>query len=756
MKTWFQKITAGIILVAIVAMVALPGGVLLFPKKAEAQTSCIAGLIMGFISKLIGGLMTVMSIPIQNQPMQSSTASSAGSNFGSWVKVCIIEPMVKALVKEMIHQFLASIVDWINNGFDSSGPRFISDIEGFFADVVDRGVGQMIYGSDLKFLCSPFALDIRLALGLQYWGPKFRDRIRCTLSDVIGNVTSAGDRLAYRNSWQSWLDLTTKPQNNPYGAFALAKSELEIRIANQKFTAGKEADWGSGFLATKRCVPLDPGLAEGRPMSDPILAEGEPICERWETVTPGKLVQEGIGKVVGAQVDEYVSATDIDAIFVALFDQMIGSIFSAAGIFSGTTKGTNYYRNKFESDKAAGVFNVGSGATAPAGVEGFNCSTIGNYARVDNVNVSYINSAVTPPTTRNVKDPLNGAIATPWPDKDTPSSVPPSTTPTSQSQVYSLLTKYCGQLGFWTGAQGAVDNVASSSIPPVNQSGQEPMPSINIAMNINGSALTKSSAVLSVSGIGTYLSSYANDGSTMPAGDSFSFGTAVACPATNGSQGWGEVEYNVSSSVSTYLDKIIIYPATTIKQSGSGDIYDAWNLLNGITLKIYNGAAEVGSQVVSGVTTPDPITINLCSASPTIGCQLSTKIRLLSSGTGNVGLSRSGCVALAELQALNHPRPTISITSEAVDTVAVGGTFDYTTGVEGKDFKGEATAVGYTGTVDITMAGTYDITYTATDSAGVNSNPLVRKITVGSGGGGSGGSAPPPTTPPPPPPLIPQ
>ena len=289
---------------AIVAMVVLPGGVLIVPKKAEAQSSCIAGIISKYISKIIFGVLSVLAIPVNDKSVANSSSNTAGNTFGSWVSECIIKPMVKALVKQLIHEFLASIRDWINNGFDGSGPRFVSDIEGFFADVVDKGVGRMIYGSDLKFLCSPFALDIRLALGLHYWGGgKFRDRIGCTLSDVIGNVTSAGERLAYRNSWQSWLDITTQPQNNPYGAFALAKSELEIRIANQKFVAGKEQDWGSGFLATKRCARYEntEGI-EGDTPADPDNPYNPIQCVQWETVTPGRLISEGIASSVGAEV----------------------------------------------------------------------------------------------------------------------------------------------------------------------------------------------------------------------------------------------------------------------------------------------------------------------------------------------------------------------------------------------------------------------------------------------------------------------
>lgn len=708
MNHWGNKITTGVILVAIIATAILPAATLLAPQKAEAQSSCIAGIISKYISKLIFGALSALKIPVNDSQTGSNTGNTAGNTFGSWVSECIIKPMVKALVKQLIHEFLASIRDWINNGFDSSGPRFVSDIEGFFADVVDKGVGRMIYGSDLKFLCSPFALDIRLALGLHYWGGgKFRDRIRCTLSDVIGNVTSAGDRLAYRNSWQSWLDITTKPQNNPYGAFALAKSELEIRIANQKFVAGKEQDWGSGFLTTKRCIEYD--TEEALYGDDPRYEEaGIDPCVKYETVTPGRLISEGIASSIGAEVDEYVAAEDIDAIFGALMNQMIGSIFSAAGIFSGTTRYSNYYRDKFEKDRAAGVFNIGSGATAPAGFTGFACETIGKYvANADNTNVDYIKDT----GTVNVTASGDGM---PWPAKDIASSLPPSTTPTSQYQIFARLIKYCEQKGFWYDA-----DLAAGSIIPTSGSNQSDGENtqINIALGGAGTDTAIASQSSTLNGFGPQ---FGNDGSTFGGANATNFGIAVT--ELGGTQSW-QVDFS-KTKFSKYIETIVVTPASYINKSGD-DIENAWVLLSSAEVTVYNGATEVYSGTLSPpFTGASPRRIPLCETGPTTCVQ----------GT-RVVITKDGGVALAEVSVFSHPQPIITSNGPSTLTIPVGTDFNEMAGITAKDFKGEDATVNVAD-IDTNIPDTYTLIYTATDSAGVPSNPLTRTITV-SGGGGS-------------------
>jgi len=450
-----RQTTLGFVLMALLATIILPSTILLWPQKTEAQGSCITGIISNLFGRL-GGMLGGMggTVPVSDSTTRANTQKTSGYTGGSFVSDCIIKPLVKNLVKQLIHSFLTSIVDWINDGFDGSGPRFVSNPAKFFEEIADRAIGQVVMGTDLNFLCSPFALDVRIALGLNYgWGGGggFRERITCTLSDIIGNLTPER-RTAYRNSWQSWLDLTTQPQNNPYGAYALAKSQIEINIANQQFVAGKEADWGAGFLTTKRCVQEDTS-EDANYLADNF---GVDPCLRYETVTPGKTIQEGLSKSLGAEVDEYVAAEDLDAIFGALMNQLIGSAFKATGLFSGGRNNPNYYRDQFRRQVAAGTFNTYKPPTvADNGAMGFvscNDPTDLNYIQnytlsANDTVVMFFDKTRTPPAWKDITNKSKPFVADP-----------------NQARVidYQQAQNYCAQNPSWQAAQATIDNLENS------------------------------------------------------------------------------------------------------------------------------------------------------------------------------------------------------------------------------------------------------------------------------------------------------
>ena len=448
-----RQATFGLILVAFLATIVLPSAILLWPQKTEAQGSCIAGIISSLFGKL-GGMLGGIGggeVPTKDSATRGNTQKTSGYTGGSFVSDCIIKPLVKNLVKQLIHSFLTSITDWINDGFNGSGPRFVSDPASFFADIADRAIGQVVMGSDLNFLCSPFALDVRLALGLNYWSGGFRDRITCTLSDIINNTMNAADRTAYRNSWQSWLDLTTQPQNNPYGAYALAKSQIEIRIANQQFVAKTEADWGAGFLSTKRCVESDEGEA-----LEADLDMGVDPCIKYETVTPGKMIQEGISSSLQAEVSEYVAAEDLDAIFGALMNQLIGSVFKATGLFTGGGRSnSNYYQNQFRQQIADGTFNVYKQLTSDNGaMELVSCNDPSDSHYIQNYTLSANDTAVMF---------FNKSLTTPaWEDITNRSN--PFLVNRTQTRVidYQQAQNYCAKNRSWNAVQATIDNLENS------------------------------------------------------------------------------------------------------------------------------------------------------------------------------------------------------------------------------------------------------------------------------------------------------
>src|SRR3989338_10855377 len=71
----------------------------------------------------------------------------------------LFEAARKALVQ--------SIIDWIRTGFQGS-PAFVQNLKGYFEGIGDEIAAEFITGVGLDALCSPFALDIRAALILQF------------------------------------------------------------------------------------------------------------------------------------------------------------------------------------------------------------------------------------------------------------------------------------------------------------------------------------------------------------------------------------------------------------------------------------------------------------------------------------------------------------------------------------------------------------------------------------------------------------
>ncbi|MFA6273242.1 MAG: hypothetical protein WC673_01995 [Candidatus Paceibacterota bacterium] len=461
-----RQVTLGFVLMAFLATVVLPSAILLWPKKTEAQSSCIAGIISNLFGSL-GGMLGGMGggeVPTKDSATRGNTQKTSGYTGGSFVSDCIIKPLVKNLVKQLIHSFLTSIVDWINDGFDGSGPRFVSDPASFFADIADRAIGQVVMGTDLNFLCSPFQANIRLSLGLSYWGGGggFRERIGCTLSDIQQNVQNAfmggqWDPNGSGEGWQNWINLTTIPQNNPYGAFLIAQDEINMRIANQQLVAKTEADWGAGFLSTKRCVEEDTGDA-----LEADLDMGVDPCIRYEIVTPGKTIQEGLSKSLGAEVDEYVAAEDLDAIFGALMNQLIGSAFKATGLFSGGRSNPNYYQNQFRQQVASGTFNAYAKPTTGVFAEnspistGVNCNTPSDPHYIQNYTLSANDTAVmffdktrTPPAWVDITNGTDPFVANPN---------------LATVADYQQAANYCAQNPSWQAAQATIDNLEDSIV----------------------------------------------------------------------------------------------------------------------------------------------------------------------------------------------------------------------------------------------------------------------------------------------------
>lgn len=261
---------------------------------------------------------------------QSAAANTitAGVQESVFIKEWTLDGIAWGLAKIALQEVTGSIVQWIGSGFQGS-PSFVTNIEGFLLDIADQAAGDFIYGSELGFLCSPFELDVRLALELHYLNS--RDfQVQCTLSDVIGNIDNFISGSFTEAGWEGWFEMAVTPSNNLYGAYAMAEHELGIRIRSAQGGELSLLNFGEGFLSWEDCE-VDPMY-------------GEEVCS---VVTPGQVIEEQLQSSLGFGQESLIVADEIDeiigALFVELAQQAITGARGLLGVSGGSWNGGGSY-----------------------------------------------------------------------------------------------------------------------------------------------------------------------------------------------------------------------------------------------------------------------------------------------------------------------------------------------------------------------------------------------------------------------------
>ena len=234
------------------------------------------------------------------------------------------------------------MTNWINSGFQG-GPAFVTDLKGFLLDIADAETAYFIEGTALEALCSPWRLDIKIALAMRQATP-FEREVRCTLSDIVANMDDFINGDFSQGGWAGWFELTTKPQNNPYGLYLIAASELDQRIAGAQQRETKLLDWGNGFLSYKKCHtiraagPVQPGA--------PV-----PVEEDCEIVTPGTVIEEQLNNVLYSGQRRIEVADEFNEMVSALLNQLLQRLFG--GLLGGGLRGLPSYTRTFEAASAS-------------------------------------------------------------------------------------------------------------------------------------------------------------------------------------------------------------------------------------------------------------------------------------------------------------------------------------------------------------------------------------------------------------------
>lgn len=264
-----------------------------------------------------------------------STAVSASANVTLTTKDTVLDAIAFAIAKTIISSLIGSLVNWINSGFEGS-PAFVQDLKRNLLEVADRAAGEFIrgLGGVGSFICSPFQLDIQVALAVEYQRAREEKPLEtCTLSGIIDNIEEFYDGNFSSGGWEDWITITQNPQAyTPYGQLLTARTAMRVKLANEQGETLTEINWGQGFLSGKICEAIEgpSGSSESCVISK-----------------PGQTIADSLNKALGAGQDQLVAADEINEIVGALISQLANQAITGAAGLLGLSSGTGYTYSGF-------------------------------------------------------------------------------------------------------------------------------------------------------------------------------------------------------------------------------------------------------------------------------------------------------------------------------------------------------------------------------------------------------------------------
>lgn len=277
----------------------------------------------------------------------ATTAAILKVQLGIATKTDVFDCIAWAIAKMIWRSIAASIIDWINGGFNGQ-PAFIQNFDRFLTGIADSIAGQIIQGAGLGFLCSPFQLNIRIALAMRY----AQQAPSCTLTQVIANIQNFMGNFR-DGGWSSWLSFTTSPNNNPYGGYMLGEATISLQTQDAQSQQSQQLSWGGGFMSlTQQTCKTQKVSVNGLPAQDTQQCTSK-------IQTPGELIAHKLGSTVDAPELSLLMANEMNQIIDALSQQLI--LKALNGLFSlsqPTSYGDDYYRYSTQTSELSGQDNV--------------------------------------------------------------------------------------------------------------------------------------------------------------------------------------------------------------------------------------------------------------------------------------------------------------------------------------------------------------------------------------------------------------
>ncbi len=250
-----------------------------------------------------------------------SLGSLVSSLIPSW------DAIAKWLADAAITMLKEETLEWARNGFQGGGPLFIQNPQQFLGEAANEASGAFLaelgntVGGDPEFFCRNFGPQIIVNFADTYRGRSFKNRARCTLSDVGENFENFSARLE-NGDWNDFFRLR-EDNNNSLGMELLLFEERMTRTEIALNNAESESQWGQGYKTERECVSY-----ESVPAGDGV---GPPnrICKKWKSKTIGKQIGDRVAATIGTDFGGLFSADEISEIASQLVNLAIRQALEA-------------------------------------------------------------------------------------------------------------------------------------------------------------------------------------------------------------------------------------------------------------------------------------------------------------------------------------------------------------------------------------------------------------------------------------------
>jgi hypothetical protein len=295
---------------------------------------------------------------LQTTLAAANTGISAAVDTQMLARENLLNGIVWAVSKQMVSNMTRSLINWINSGFNGS-PAFVTDLEGFLKDTLDQAAGEYIesLGGVGEFICSPFRLDVQAALAVNYAQSSSGMPPSCTLTEIGDNLE--GFLSGTMDSWDQWIQVTSNPQNTPYGAYLAAEAELNARLVNAEGQELAQLNWGAGFLSNKVCEAIEGesgdnyGQTQGNfdttnASAATAAAQSDTTQGNCTITTPGHMISERLNEQLGTGEKILIEADEVNELIGALVAQLANQAVTGINGLLGLSSGTGYTNYAYE------------------------------------------------------------------------------------------------------------------------------------------------------------------------------------------------------------------------------------------------------------------------------------------------------------------------------------------------------------------------------------------------------------------------